>query len=186
MRDDSLVDTRSALAAEPVLLRMARESALVEAEGYCRWTRVEETMEFARRIGVTKLGIAFCVGLKDEARVLSRVFAANGFEVESIACKTGAISKEEIGLEDSQKVRPGAFEAMCNPIAQARVLNAAGTGLNVVFGLCVGHDSLFIKHSEAPVTCLVAKDRVLAHNPVGALSCANGYYRRALFESHRD
>jgi uncharacterized metal-binding protein len=186
MLDDSLVDTRPALTADSRLLQMARESALVEAEGYMRWTRVEETMEFARRIGVSRIGIAFCVGLKDEARLLSRVFAANGLEVESVACKTGGIPKEDIGLEDSQKVRPGGFEAMCNPIAQARVLNAAGTGLNVVFGLCVGHDSLFIKHSEAPVTCLVAKDRVLAHNPIGALNCSNGYYRRALYESHRD
>ena len=185
MRDDSLTDTRSALAADPALLQMARESALVEAEGYMRWTRVEETMEFARRLGVRKLGLAFCVGLKDEARLLSRIFAANGFEVESIACKAGSIPKEELGIADHQKVRPGSFEAMCNPIGQARVLNAAGTGLNVVFGLCVGHDSLLIKHSVAPVTCLVAKDRVLAHNPVGALNCSNGYYHRALYESHR-
>ena len=185
MRDESLVDSLPALAADPWLLQLARESALVEAEGYMRWTRVEETMEFARRIGVKKLGVAFCVGLRDEARLLSRVLAANGFEVESVACKTGSIPKEELGIADHQKVRPGDFEAICNPIAQARVLNAAGTGLNVVFGLCVGHDSLFIKHSEAPVTCLVAKDRVLAHNPIGALNCSNGYYRRALYESHR-
>ena len=184
MRDEALVDTRSSLQ-DPLLRQMARESALIEAEGYCRWTRVEETMEFARRLGVRKLGIAFCVGLRDEARLLSRVLAANGFEVESVACKTGSIPKEELGIADHQKVRPGGFEAICNPIAQARVLNAAGTGLNVVFGLCVGHDSLFIKHSEAPVTCLVAKDRVLAHNPIGALNCSNGYYHRALYESHR-
>jgi uncharacterized metal-binding protein len=184
MRDEALVDTRASLE-DPVLRRMARESALIEAEGYCRWTRVEETVEFARRIGVTKLGIAFCVGLRDEARLLSRVLTANGFDVASVACKTGSIPKEELGIADHEKVRPGTFEAMCNPIAQARVLNAAATGLNVVFGLCVGHDSLFIRHSEAPVTCLVAKDRVLAHNPIGALNCGNGYYHRALFESHR-
>ena len=36
----------------------------------------------------------------------------------------------------------------------------------MLVGLCVGHDSLFIKYSEAPVTTLVTKDRVLAHNPV--------------------
>jgi uncharacterized metal-binding protein len=184
MRDEALVDTRASLE-DPVLRRMARESALIEAEGYCHWTRVEETVEFARRIGVTKLGVAFCVGLRDEARLLSRVLTANGFDVASVACKTGSIPKEELGIADHEKVRPGTFEAMCNPIAQARVLNAAGTGLNVVFGLCVGHDSLFIKHSEAPVTCLVAKDRVLAHNPIGALNCSSGYYHRALYDSHR-
>ena len=39
--------------------------------------------------------------------------------------------------------------------------------MNFLVGLCVGHDSLFIKYSEAPRTTLVTKDRVLAHNPVG-------------------
>jgi len=42
-------------------------------------------------------------------------------------------------------------------------------------GLCVGHDMLFTRHSRAPVTTLVVKDRVLAHNPAGALY--SGYYR---------
>ena len=65
---------------------------------------------------------------------------------------------------------------MCNPIMQAEVLNAAETDLNVVMGLCVGHDSLFYKHSHAPATTLVVKDRVLIHNPVMALYTADGYY----------
>jgi uncharacterized metal-binding protein len=69
---------------------------------------------------------------------------------------------------------------MCNPIMQAEVLNQAGTDFNVVMGLCVGHDSLFYKYSEALVTTLVAKDRVLAHNPVGALYQAKAYYRNKL------
>jgi len=50
--------------------------------------------------------------------------------------------------------------------------------LNVLIGLCVGHDSLFFKYSRAPVTVLVAKDRVLGHNPVAALYTSNSYYRR--------
>jgi len=58
---------------------------------------------------------------------------------------------------------------MCNPIAQAQILNEQLTDFNIVVGLCVGHDSLFFKHSEAPVTVLVAKDRVLGHNPAAAL-----------------
>jgi uncharacterized metal-binding protein len=45
-------------------------------------------------------------------------------------------------------------------------------------GLCVGHDSLFIRHSQGLVTTLVTKDRVLAHNPVGALQLADTYYSR--------
>ena len=78
------------------------------------------------------------------------------------------MAKEEIGLEDGEKIRPGGYEAMCNPVGQAVLLNDSGCEFNIVLGLCVGHDSLFFRHSEGPVTVLVAKDRVLAHNPIGA------------------
>lgn len=185
MRLTGLTDTRQ-MYGDPETRKVAQASAIVEAVGYCRWTRVEETIEFARRLGVERLGLAFCVGLRKEAAVLMRVLESNGFEVVSVACKTGAIPKEEIGLRDEDKVRPGNPEPMCNPIAQARLMNAARTGLNIILGLCVGHDSLFIKHSEALVTCLVAKDRVLAHNPIGAIYCAEGYYRPKLFSDHKE
>ena len=184
MRDGNVTNTREFLA-EPTLRRMARESALVEADGYLRWTRVEETMEFARRMGYRRLGLAFCVGLREEANVLSRILTANGFEVASVACKNGSIPKEELDIDDSRKVRPGSYEPVCNPIGQAMVLNRDETDFNIVFGLCVGHDTLFIKHSEAPVTCLVAKDRVMAHNPIGAIYTSRGYYKKALYEGQR-
>lgn len=69
---------------------------------------------------------------------------------------------------------------MCNPIHQALRLNAENTEFNIVMGLCVGHDSLFYKYSEALVTTLVAKDRVLAHNPVAALYTSNSYYSKII------
>ena len=72
-----------------------------------------------------------------------------------------------MGLADSQKVRPGHFEPMCNPISQAELLNRHGCELTVLMGLCVGHDSLFFRYSTGLVTVLVVKDRVLAHNPIG-------------------
>jgi uncharacterized metal-binding protein len=180
-RKDALVDARR-LYEDPTKRRISQEAARVEATGYCKWSRIEETMEFANRIGVNKLGIAYCIGLKREAAILARIYERNGFEVASVCCKTGSIPKEEIGLKDEDKIRPGTYEALCNPIGQAEVLNAEETGLNVIVGLCVGHDSLFIKHSKALVTCLVAKDRVLAHNPVGALYTSESYYRKKVFE----
>ena len=33
-------------------------SAEVEYEGYCQWTRVQEIIEFARKIGAHRIGIA--------------------------------------------------------------------------------------------------------------------------------
>lgn len=160
------------------LRRLAIESARTEAAGYCRSTRVEEIMDFARRIGARKLGIAHCVGLMQEAKVARDIFVAGGFEVYTVCCKAGSIDKEKIGLKDDEKVRPGQYEAMCSPVGQAALLAKVGTQLNVVIGLCVGHDSLFFMHSKAPATVLVAKDRVLGHNPVAALYTSHSYYRR--------
>lgn len=158
--------------------RLAQAAARTEAGGYCQEPRVEEIMSFARRLEINRLGIASCIGLLQEARLLQEILEANGFEVFSVCCKVGAIPKEEIGLADEEKIRPGQFEALCNPVGQARLLNEAKTGLNVVVGLCVGHDSLFFRYSAAPVTVLVAKDRVTGHNPAAALYTSHSYYRR--------
>ena len=137
-------------------------------------------MDFARRIGATKLGIAHCVGLMHEARLARDIFAANGFEVYAVCCKVGSVAKEKIGLKDEDKVRPGQYETLCSPVGQAALLAKAGTQLNVVMGLCVGHDSLFFLHSKAPATVLIAKDRVTGHNPVAALYTSHSYYRRLM------
>jgi uncharacterized metal-binding protein len=77
-------------------------------------------------------------------------------------------------------VQKGSYEAICNPILQAKLLNRQKTDLNVVVGLCVGHDSLFIRHSKAPVTTLITKDRVLGHNPAAALYTTGFYYKKLL------
>ncbi len=163
---------------EPGVFNLALNSALTESAGYRKWTRLEEIIQFSRMAGFTRLGLAFCVGLRREAAEVAKIFKQAGFVVESVMCKTGSTPKEFLGIRDEQKVRPGQFEPMCNPIAQAHILNRAGTELNVLLGLCVGHDSLFIKYSAAPVTVLAVKDRVLAHNPLGAVYAAHYYATR--------
>ena len=166
------------LYGDPETRRIAQESARVEAEGYCKWTRVEEIVQFAKKMGYHKLGIASCISFVDHAYVLTGILESHGFEVVSVACKNGNIPKEEIGLADHEKIRPGQFEALCNPVAQAELLNEHGCQFNVVMGLCIGHDSLFFKYANGLSTVLVAKDRVLAHNPVAALQLADTYYSR--------
>lgn len=151
-------------------------SAQIENEFYLRYTRVEELIEFAKRMGYMKIGIATCVGLIEESRILARILRKNGFEVYGAVCKIGSFLKKDVGVAEEDMTRTGAV--MCNPIMQAEVLNQAETDFNVVMGLCVGHDSLFYKYSKALVTTLVAKDRVLAHNPVGALYQAKAYYKK--------
>ncbi len=172
------IDTATALYGDGEVLDIAQALARVEAEGYCQWTRVEEVCQFAKKMGYRKIGIATCISFVDLARTLSAILESHGFEVASVACKNGGVAKEEIGLEDGEKIRPGGYEAMCNPVGQAVLLNDSGCEFNIVLGLCVGHDSLFFRHSEGPVTVLVAKDRVLAHNPIGALHLADSYYSR--------
>ncbi len=167
-----------ALYDDPETGKIAHASALVESEGYCRWTRVEEIVQFARRMGYRKIGIANCISFVDHAYVLSGILESHGFDVVSVACKNGNVPKEDLGIQDYEKIRPGNFEAMCNPVAQAEMLNAHGCNFNVVMGLCIGHDSLFFKYAKAPTTVLIAKDRVLGHNPVAALQLADSYYAR--------
>ncbi|WP_294145892.1 DUF1847 domain-containing protein [uncultured Clostridium sp.] len=155
--------------------RMARSSACIEGENFMKKTRVEETVMFIKAIGAKKVGIATCAGLIEEAKTFAKILKKNDIEYYSVICKVGSTDKASIGIPEESKIIPGSFEPMCNPIMQARLLNRAETDLNVIIGLCVGHDSLFTKYSEAPVTTLVTKDRVLGHNPIAALY--SGYYK---------
>ena len=69
--------------------------------------------------------------------------------------------EESLGIKGHEKVRCAEiFEAMCNPVAQAEVLNEAGAEFNILLGLCVGHDSMFFKYATAPCTVL----RITSYN----------------------
>ena len=159
---------------------IARAAAEVEGTYYGKLTRVEEIIAFANRIGAKRIGIATCIGLIQETRVFVKILKAHGLQPYTVLCKIGSVDKTEIDIPEELKVKKGSYEAICNPILQARLLNAQKTDLNVIVGLCVGHDSLFIKYSDALVTTLITKDRVLGHNPAAALYTSNFYYQRLL------
>jgi uncharacterized metal-binding protein len=168
--------------------RLARAATKAEGLAYYRdkngkakaprWTRVESTVALARIMGYNRIGIASCVGLLVETKNLAMILERQGFETCTICCKAGRIDKTKLGVGEETKVAPGTFEPICNPIAQAEMLNARKTDMNVIMGLCVGHDMLFSMHSKAPVTTLVVKDRVTGHNPAAALYGQNFYYKR--------
>ena len=145
---------------------------------YGKLTRVEETVLYAKLRGYKKLGLAFCVGLSQEAELFTNLLFNEGFEVISVCCMCGGLSSEDVALPEEEKIVPGQRQPMCNPIGQAAVLDAEGCELNILLGLCVGDDTLFVKHSNAPVTVLAVKDRVLAHNPLGALYTSRNFYTR--------
>lgn len=158
--------------------KIMRVASDVEFDGYGNWPRVVEIAQFAIRMGYKKIGIAACVGLLKEARVAAKVLRSYGLEVYGIGCKVGTIPKTDVGIPEEHKATG---ESICNPIMQAALLEKHGTEFNVVIGLCVGHDTLFYKYSKAPVTTLICKDRVLGHNPVGALYVADSFYADKLF-----
>jgi len=141
-------------------------------------TRIEEVIEFAQKMGYRKLGIAFCGGVTHEASLLTEVLEKHGFEVVAVSCKVGGVPKETIGVKEEEKIRIGEFEPMCNPIAQAMVLNDANTDFNIMLCLCVGHDALFLKYIKGFTTVFAVKDRVTGHNPMAALYTASSYYQR--------
>ena len=166
---------------DPMTRKIFQAAAECEGLYYGALTRVEEIALFAQKIGAKKIGIATCVGLRRETQLFAKVLKAKGLDsVCAVVCKVGGIDKANAGIPEDVKVHPGCHESMCNPIVQAKILNAKQTDLNVIVGLCVGHDTLFIKHSEAPVTYLIVKDRVLAHNPASALYQSGTYYSRIM------
>jgi uncharacterized metal-binding protein len=142
-------------------------------------TRIVEIAEFAQRMGYQKIGLAFCIGLAMEAEITAQILEGYGLTVYSACCKAGSTSKEDfLGLGDEDKINQGTDEAMCNPIYQATLLNEAGSQFNVLLGLCVGHDTLFLQNAKAPCTVLAVKDRVTGHNPLAALYTSGTYYKK--------
>lgn len=167
----------------------ARQASIQEAECYANRhqkpyvmqpvkPRIVEICEFAHKMGYKRLGLAFCLGLSDEATAVEGIFKDHGFLVVSVACKAGRTPKSALGLLKEETIDLDENEALCNPIFQALLLNEEKVDLNVLLGLCVGHDSLFFKYAEAPTTVLAAKDRVTGHNPLAAVYLAGSYYAR--------
>lgn len=153
---------------------LIKNSAFIEAKYYMKKTRIEEIILFSKKMNYKKIGMAFCIGLEKESKEIYSIFKEH-FKVYTTCCKICGIDKTEFELDKIDKTR---YEAMCNPIGQASFLNQKKTDLNIIIGLCIGHDILFTDYSKAPVTTLAVKDRVLAHNPLGAIY--SNYYRNKI------
>lgn len=157
-------------------LQIMQAAAYVESTFYSNICRLQETAEFAKAMGYKKLGMAFCIGLNEEVRYIAKFFRQQGFAFYSVCCKTCSFPKKELDLK---QVKPElAQEAMCNPKFQAGFLTQKGVELYISCGLCVGHDAIFNQNAAGPVTNLVVKDRLLAHNPLGAVY--SRYWKRKL------
>jgi uncharacterized metal-binding protein len=147
--------------------------------------RLLEIIKFSERMEWKKLGVAFCVGLGNEAKRVVEILEGAGFEVYSVCCKCGSVDKSEWGIAGEDKISalrddPDSFEAGCNPIVQAELLDSESTNLNIIVGLCIGHDIQFTNHSEAPVTTFIVKDRLTGHNPYATIY--SGYHHPHLWK----
>lgn len=127
--------------------------------------RIQETIALCKGMQLKKVGVAFCIALGKEARVVCKNLSDSGLMVVPVCCKVGRVGLFDLGVENAPASKTGA----CNPIAQADLMNENQTELNIIMGLCVGHDILFTKYSKSPVTTLVVKDRANHHNPIAAM-----------------
>jgi len=175
----SLLEQANAEYLKPENLKIHIGTAKVIKEGNNQWTRLEECIEFGKTLGAKKVGVACCLGLLRDGREFARFLKRAGFDVVFAACTIGGATATETGLPEEY----GFYGGMaCNPIAQAKILNFEKTELNFMLGLCVGHDTLFIKHSQAPIVDFAVKDRVACHNPLGPLYSV--YHRMRLREEY--
>ena len=124
---DSTVET---YRGDSIDARVARAAAEVEGLYYCEISRVEEIVAFAKRIDAHRIGVASCLGLIEESKIFIKVLRAAGFEPYTVLCKVGSVDKTDIGIPESLKIQCDCFEACCNPILQAQLLNAEKTDLD--------------------------------------------------------
>ncbi len=145
-----VIDKATAEHERNDIKQLARLASLQEAECYewvptgvgdrlgirTKYPRLQETIQFAQKMGYRKLGIAFCIGLGNEARTLNKILEKRGFQVVSVCCKTGKVNKERIGLKRKETIGGPKgklyYESMCSPIPKAEI----GVTRHMTFSLC--------------------------------------------------
>jgi uncharacterized metal-binding protein len=123
--------------------------------------RIQEIIEYSREAGLRRIGIANCTTFNKEAEILTAILTDSGFSIEKVNCKYGRVPFNTL--------IPGYSGVACNPAGQAKYLEDKNTELNIMMGLCLGHDMIFNSKSKAPVTPLIVKDRKLKHNTIEIL-----------------
>ena len=123
-------------------------------------SRIEEIMEFARKMQYRKIGLAYCYGMENDARAVRELFRQHGLNLSGISCTVGGIAQDEINQQSC------IHKVSCNPIGQATQLNEEGVDFVIIMGICLGHDILLQRNLKADFTTFVVKDRIFRHNPL--------------------
>ncbi len=119
-------------------------------------SRIRELIELCNELDFKKIGIAYCRTMEKYAMRLDEILTLAGFETAIVSCKIGGLKNEEL-FEEAKGIS-------CNPAYQAKFLREANTDINVNVGLCLGHELMFMKKSNAPVTTVLVKDFCTNHN----------------------
>lgn len=172
MRDTELFEKILAEYSKPEINCFYVNASMTGNEGKAaRNPRIVEMIELCRKMGYHHIGIACCTGWAEEAELCAKLFRKEGFLVESVICSCGSINEADLGvpLPAPEQCDAEGFSLACNPVGQAMLLNKAGTEFNILLGLCVGHDSLFLRYTNTLTTVLTVKERRFAHNPIAGI-----------------
>jgi len=152
---------------EEAILKYLEETEIVQAAASLvdngragTLSRLQETIEFAKKMKYKRVGLAYCYGMEKEVQDISGIMRNSGLNVRSVSCTVGGIAQNEVNPESAY------CTVSCNPIGQAMQLNTENVDLVVMIGLCMGHDILFQREVKADCTTLVVKDRVFNHAPL--------------------
>jgi len=123
-------------------------------------SRMQEIIEFAKRMNYQKLGIAYCYGMEQQAKEIETILTDEWFEVSAVSCSVGGLKQSEVNTTSC------IHKVSCNPLGQAEQLNAEKVDLTLVVGICLGHDILLNRNLGMDFTTLVVKDRKYNHAPL--------------------
>jgi uncharacterized metal-binding protein/rhodanese-related sulfurtransferase len=125
--------------------------------------RLEEIVEYAKSRNYQTLGVAYCYGLENEAKLLQNHLSNAGFLTAMVSCTVDGVTEADINPEKPSQA------VSCNPIGQANVINGSGAEFTILMGLCLGHDILIQKQLNMDFTTWLVKDRVSQHRPLDGL-----------------
>lgn len=91
---------------DPDILEFARQASIQEGEGYGFKElgynhvrpikpRIEEVIEFARKMKYNRLGLVFCVGLRKEAAVVEKFFPARDLTLFPSSARSAVCPKRK-------------------------------------------------------------------------------------------
>jgi len=138
-------------------------AALVDNGRAGTLSRLQEVIEFSKKMNFQRIGIAYCYGMESDAALVTQIFRESGFRTIPVSCTTGGFKQSDVNDESNIE------KVSCNPLAQAEQINNEGVDFTITMGLCLGHDIIFQKKINSYTTTLIVKDRIHNNDPIKAL-----------------